>query len=170
MSEHGVRLFEQPVEKDDVRGLARLVRESGLGVMVDESMTDRASLERLIAEKACTAVNVRISKCGGLMASLARCREVTGAGLTLQIGCQVGESSLLSAAQMALISAVEKVDYAEGCFGLHLLREDPAHPVLQFGRGGNPPNRPHGSGFGVEVDETVLKRWTVRHETITLNS
>jgi muconate cycloisomerase len=138
----GIRLFEQPIAAGNMDGLARLVRESGAGIMVDEDLSDHASLRKLIEERACTAANVRISKCGGLIASLARCREAFDAGLVVQIGCQVGESSLLSAAHLVLVTAVQRVSYAEGCFGHYLLREDPAEPVLQFGYGGRPPAKP----------------------------
>jgi L-Ala-D/L-Glu epimerase len=162
LSKYGVRSFEQPIAPGNVSGLARLVKECGLGVMVDEGLSDRASLRKLINEHACTAVNVRISKCGGLMASLARCCEAMDSGLTVQVGCQVGESSLLSAAHLILVTAVQKVTYAEGCFGYHLLREDPAEPVLQFRYGGRPPAKPNGAGLGVTVNEAVLKRWTVQ--------
>ena len=166
LSKSGVRSYEQPVAADDIEGLARLVRETGAGVMVDESFSDRASLERLIAQRACTAVNVRISKCGGLAASYNRCREAIDAGLGVQVGCQVGESSLLSAAHLALVTAVENVAYAEGCFGLLLLGEDPCEPVLQFGYGGRGPGKPPGPGFGVAVDEDILRRWTIEHASI----
>jgi L-Ala-D/L-Glu epimerase len=166
LSKFGVKSFEQPIASDDIGGLARLVRETGLGVMVDESLSDRPSLERLIAKSACTAVNVRISKCGGLVAACTRCREALDAGLVVQVGCQVGESSILSAAHMALVTAVERVTYAEGCFGLLLLREDPCEPVLQFGYGGRPPAVSPGPGLGVTVQEEVLRRWTVQGELI----
>jgi muconate cycloisomerase len=167
LSQYGLRSFEQPISSANLSGLARLVRESqGLEVMVDECLSDRASLQTLIDKHACTAVNVRISKCGGLMASLARCREALDAGLTVQIGCQVGESSLLSAAHLILVAAVHNVAYAEGCFGYHLLREDPAEPVLQFGYGGRPPSRPKGTGLGVTINEAVLRRWTVQEAIV----
>jgi L-Ala-D/L-Glu epimerase len=142
------------------------VKQSGVGVMVDEGLSDRASLRKLIKERACTAVNVRISKCGGLIASLARCREALDAGLAVQIGCQVGESSLLSAAHLVLVTAVQKVTYAEGCFGHHLLREDPAEPILQFGYGGRPPATPPGLGLGVTMNDEILKRWTVQEAIV----
>ncbi len=158
MARYGVRSFEQPLPADDLAGLARLVRETGLGVMADESLGNAASLRRLLEQRACTAVNVRISKCGGLVASAARCAEALAAGLVVQIGCQVGESSLLSAAHLALVSEVGAVRYAEGCFGLHLLAVDPAAPCLQFGRGGRPPPRPTGAGLGVGVDLDLLRR------------
>jgi muconate cycloisomerase len=161
----GVEWFEQPVAADDVAGLARLVRETSAGITVDEGFTDRDSLQNLISHRACTGVNVRISKCGGLVAAHARCREALDAGLMLQVGCQVGESSLLSAAHLTLLSALASiapgVRYAEGCFGRHLLREDPASPAVQFGYAGRPPARPSGPGLGVQVDKEMLERWTV---------
>lgn len=167
MSAVGITSYEQPVAADDIDGLARLVRESDLGVMVDESLSDRDSLANLVERNACTAVNVRISKCGGLLAAHARCREALDAGLTVQIGCQVGESSLLSAAHLILVAAVRQVRYAEGCFGRLLLLEDPAEPVLQFGFGGKPPKMPPGPGLGVSMNEDTLACWTAKQQAIT---
>jgi len=139
--------------------------------VVDEGLTDRDSLQRFVSRRACTGANVRISKCGGLVAAYARCREVLDAGLLLQVGCQVGESSLLSAAQVTLLSALAPltpgVRYAEGCFGRHLLREDPVSPSLQFGYGGRPPRRPAGAGLGVDVDRVLLERWAVDQARVT---
>ena len=166
MAALGIESFEQPIAADDIDGLARLVRDTGLGVMVDESFSDRDSLVRLLEAKACTAVNVRVSKCGGLIAARARSREALEAGLVVQIGCQVGESSVLSAAHLELLAHVPEARYLEGCFGHLLLREDPASPVLQFGWGGRPPAAPQGPGLGVTVDEGVLERYTARREEI----
>jgi hypothetical protein len=116
-------------------------------------------------------VNVRISKCGGLVAAHARCREASDAGLLLQVGCQVGESSLLSAAHLRLLSALAPlrpgVRYAEGCFGKHLLREDPAAPLVQFGFGGRPPPHPPGGGLGIRVDLAALRRYVVDQTTVS---
>jgi L-alanine-DL-glutamate epimerase-like enolase superfamily enzyme len=167
----GIRSFEQPIAADDLAGLARLVAESSAQIMVDEGLTDRDSLQRFITQRACTAANVRISKCGGLIGAYARCREALDAGLMLQVGCQVGESSLLSAAHLTLLSALAPltpgVRYAEGCFGRHLLREDPAAPLVQFGYGGRPPPRPAGAGLGVRVDLAALQRYVVDQATVT---
>jgi L-alanine-DL-glutamate epimerase-like enolase superfamily enzyme len=161
----GIRSFEQPIAAGDLSGLARLVRESSAGIVVDEGLSDRESLQALITYQACTGANVRISKCGGLVGAYARCREALDAGLVLQVGCQVGESSLLSAAHLTLLSALAPltpgVRFAEGCFGRHLLREDPVSPLVQFGYGGRPPRRPPGAGLGIRVDQAMLQRWAV---------
>jgi L-alanine-DL-glutamate epimerase-like enolase superfamily enzyme len=141
------------------------VAESSAGIVADEGLTHRESLRTLISRRACTGANVRISKCGGLIGAYARCREALEAGLMLQVGCQVGESSLLSAAHLTLLQALAPltpgVRYAEGCFGGHLLREDPVTPSVQFGYGGRPPRRPAGAGLGVQVDRAMLERWAV---------
>ena len=163
----GIQSFEQPLAADDIDGLATLVRETGLGVMVDESLNDADSLENLIARRACTAINARISKCGGLVATYNRCRRALEAGMTVQVGAQVGESSLLSAAQLILIAAVRKVTYGEGCFGRYLLKEDPFTPLVQFGRGGRPPELPTGPGLGVRIQEDILARYASQTQVIT---
>jgi muconate cycloisomerase len=166
LSAYGVRSFEQPLRADDLAGLARLIRETGLEVMADESVNDDASLERLIQTRSCSSVNIRISKCGGLIGAMNRCEKALAAGLKVQVGCQVGETSLLSAAQLVLIAAVQQVTYSEGCFGLHLLRTDPVQPLKQFGYGGRPPSFPEGPGFGVKVDEQILSRYCSDHANI----
>lgn len=165
LARFGVRSFEQPVAADDLEGMSRLVAETGLEVMADESFSTRESLARLLERRAATAVNARISKCGGLVATLARCREALAGGLGVQVGCQVGESSLLSAAHLRLCAAVGDVRYAEGCFGTLLLEQDPGRPLLRFGRGGRPPAAPPGAGLGVEIDRGMVarhsERWTI---------
>lgn len=162
----GVEALEQPLPADDLKGMAQLTAD-GIPVIADESIHDGASLEKLIAARACTGVNVRIAKCGGLMASLARCRRALEAGLTLQIGCQVGESSLLSAAQLALVRTVgEGISYLEGCYGERLLSVDPVRPLLQFGRGGRPPSSPNGPGFGTDVDLRAVEHYGGRRMSL----
>jgi L-Ala-D/L-Glu epimerase len=163
LAREGVACFEQPLAATDLAGAARLVRETGLDVMADESLSTRASLARLIDARACTAINARISKCGGLIATLARCREALDAGLWVQIGCQVGESSLLSAAHLHLSAAFPEARHAEGCFGKLLLANDPGIPLVQMRPGGLPPAMPAGSGIGVEIDPQVIATFRTAH-------
>jgi len=157
-----VDTVEQPVAARDIDGMAQLTA-AGVPVVADESCHDAASLERLIAARACRGVNIRIVKCGGLVAALARARRALAAGLTLQIGCQVGETSLLSAAQLALVRTLGGgVSFIEGCYGERLLATDPVRPLLQFGRGGRPPPAPTGPGLGMELDPAAVMPYVGR--------
>lgn len=163
---YGVRSVEQPLPVAEVDDTADLVSKANFTVMADESMNDKASLDTIIEKKTFSAINARISKCGGVTATLKRCQEARNAGLTVQIGCQVGESSLLSAAHLLLTSRFPDAKHLEGCFGLLLLKEDPAQPFLQFGYGGRPPKMPLGPGLGVTIDEEVLRRWTKQNAIV----
>lgn len=162
----GVRVFEQPLHPDDLPGAARLVEERKYIIMADEGFHNRRSMERLVENNACNAVNIRLSKCGGLIASLARCREAYKAGLKVQIGCQAGETSILSAAQLTLLFAYHNVRFIEGAFGEFLLQHDPCQPVIQFRYGGRPPIRPQGYGFGVSLDQALVRRMAIRRELL----
>lgn len=166
LSELGIECFEQPLPRSDIAGAAYLVQNTRSMIMADESFHDRKSLETLIRSHACNAVNVRLSKCGGLVASYARCHEALLAGVAVQIGCQVGETSLLSAAQLTLICGFQSIRYIEGAFGEHLLQHDPCEPAIQFGYGGRAPIRPAGYGFGINFDEVYLKSVASRCEYV----
>ncbi len=161
LAHEGVSSFEQPLPADDFAGAARLIRETALDVMADESLNTHASLRRLIDTGACTAINARISKCGGLIATLARCREAQAAGIWVQIGCQVGESSLLSAAHLHLCTQFPALRHAEGCFGKLLLAVDPASPLLQMRGGGQPPRVPTAPGIGVTIDPATIATYQI---------
>ncbi|MHB8110671.1 MAG: enolase C-terminal domain-like protein [Syntrophorhabdaceae bacterium] len=166
LSEFGITCFEQPLSRDDIAGAAHLVKETRYTIMADESFHDRKSLDTLIEHKACNAVNVRLSKCGGLVASHARCNEASQAGLIVEVGCQVGETSLLSAAELELICAFQGVRYIESAFGEYLLKHDPCDPAIRFGYGGRPPGGPVGYGFGINFDERYLRSMASRCEYI----
>src|SRR5262249_29628509 len=77
----GVQCIEQPLAANNLPELAKLVAETNAEVIADESFSDRESLSQLIEHNACTGINVRISKCGGLVAAARRCEAALEAGL-----------------------------------------------------------------------------------------
>jgi len=159
---YDVASFEQPLPANDLAGMSALTAK-GACIVADESFHDADSLERLINARAATAINVRVSKCGGLVAALARCRRAYEAGLHVHIGCQVGETSQLSAAQLTLVETLgSKIAHLEGCFGERLLARDPVTPLLQFRRAGRPPVARPGFGFGTSVDLEILEQHAKR--------
>src|SRR5262249_28322615 len=76
----GINVIEQPVAAHDLDGMRR-VRESGAIVIADEGVCGAADLERHISARACDVVNVRLAKCGGLLASAEICRLALAAGV-----------------------------------------------------------------------------------------
>jgi muconate cycloisomerase len=155
LSREGVVSVEQPLPAWDVAGTARL-RGRGVLITLDESVRNVEDVERATFMDACDVVNVRISKCGGLFGALRMVRAAERNGLGVQLGAQVGESCILSAAGALLASGVSSFRWLEGSFGTHLLTEDLCIPSFCFGmRGELVP--PEGPGLGIAVDPERMR-------------
>ena len=147
---------EQPIPRGDPAALARVRSRSPIPIMADESLVTAADAEALIQAGACDFFNLRVSKCGGLDRTLEIARMADRAGLGLQLGCQVGESAILSAAGRHLAAHLERVSFVEGSYGTMLLVEDVSEESVAFGRGGRAPLL-GGPGLGVDIRHDVLR-------------
>ena len=91
---------------------------------------------------------------------LAFAEKAAAAGVALQLGALVGETAILSAVGRALAAADERFQFVEGSYGTLLLKEDVGRQSVRFGHGGRAPLL-RGPGLGVEVDETVVRKYLV---------
>lgn len=87
-----IALFEQPVTRYDIAGLARVTREGGVLVAADESVTTAADALRIAQERAASVVNIKLMK-AGIVEGLAVATICKAAGIGLMIGGMV-ETSL----------------------------------------------------------------------------
>jgi L-alanine-DL-glutamate epimerase-like enolase superfamily enzyme len=156
---------EQPVTKDDFEGL-RWVQEAGnLPVMADESLCTLEDARRLIQLKVCHMFNIRLSKVGGLTAALRIKNFAEAAGIRCQLGCHMGETSILAAAGRHFAVAQGPLAYLEACYAPYLLTQDPVHEPVRFGQGGV--GLPlDGPGLGIRVLEEALDGMAVRRVTL----
>jgi muconate cycloisomerase len=157
MIARGIRAVEQPLPADDLEGLARVAAAIDPPLIVDESFHTRAGARRLIERRACDALNIRISKCGGLLTSRRILMEAREHGIPCQLGAQVGESGVLTAAGRAFAVAFPELLYREGAGGRFLLEEDLTLEDTTAGPGGMAPAL-RGPGLGVTIDEERLAR------------
>ena len=72
------------------------------------------------------------------------------AGIGFQLGCQVGETAILSAAGRHLAAHLNDAKFIEGSYGSLLLEEDIAAESVQFGYGGKAPLL-NGIGSGIDA-------------------
>ena len=157
---HDIACAEQPVTRGEPRLMAELCKAAPIPLMADESLVTLADAAALADAGAFDFFNLRLSKCGGFgpclkIASLAR-----ESGVLMQLGCQVGETAILSAAGRHLAAHLDDLVWVEGSFGTLLLSEDVGRAKVQFGHGGLAPIL-RGPGLGVDVDEDVLRRHAV---------
>ena len=85
--------------------------------MLDESLCGMVDAERAATGKLCDLFNLRLSKCGGFIATLRLAQFARKQGLGYQLGCQVGETAILSAAGRHFASGVRDIRYLEGSYG-----------------------------------------------------
>jgi muconate cycloisomerase len=161
----GITSVEQPVPHPDVACLADVRRQVRTPIMLDESLCGRIDAERAVAGKTCDLFNLRLSKCGGFIPSLRLAQFARRHGLGCQLGCQVGETALLSAAGRHFAASVAGLRYLEGSYDRHLVRESLGTQDITFRWGGRAPALA-GPGLGVGLDPAALGRVTVRKEAI----
>jgi len=162
----GISAVEQPVAKEDYEGLQWVSRSLEIPVMADESLCTETDARRLIEMQACRLFNLRISKCGGLLAA-ARIRDLAKeAGIACQLGCHVGETSILAAAGRHFALCSPGMVYVEGSFAPYLLAQDPVHQPVTFHAEGIGLPLP-GPGLGVTVREDLLADLAVSHVSLS---
>jgi L-Ala-D/L-Glu epimerase len=161
----GISAVEQPLPHAAATVLRDVRRQVRTPIMLDESLCSRYDAERAVEGQFCDLFNIRLSKCGGFIPSLRLAQFAKQHGLGFQLGCQVGETAVLSAAGRHFAASVAGLRYLEGSYDRHLVREALATEDLTFGWGGWAKALP-GPGLGITLDAEALKRVTVREESL----
>ena len=164
LSRYHVSAVEQPVDKDDFAGLKQVSDAVEVPIMADESLRTLEDAERLARERVVDMFNIRISKCGGLLAARQVAEIAARAGLPCQLGAHPGESDILGAAGRHFAVRTAGLRYCELPGGV-LLKEGLARPALALGRGGRAP-APDGSGLGIAVDQQRLERYVTSRRQV----
>ena len=154
----GVEAVEQPT-RCDAAAFAELARRCKLPLVADESMVTLADAETLCRDGGSNVwLNVRLSKNGGIWHCLGIIEAAADASVPMGIGCMVGESAILSAAQRRLLSLAPMPRFVEGNYGKFLLADDLAARRVRFGYAGRL-KRLAAPGLGVVVDAEKLARY-----------
>ncbi|MEM7371960.1 MAG: enolase C-terminal domain-like protein [Bacteroidota bacterium] len=158
--EAGVTNFEQIFEATQLDQFKEITQEFGKDaqIAVDEGLNGPESAQRLIDEGIGNQFNLKISKHGGILATLDICQRARRHGVGYQLGAHFGETSLLSSAGIIIASLVEDLSSLEGAFGTHLLEYDISTTPLQFGKGGairDVSDQLAPYGLGIQLSESL---------------
>ncbi len=157
----GIDVVEQPLPRHALADLKALRQECAVPVMADESLVTLEDAEMLLSAEAVDMFNIRVSKCGGLFRSTEMVRLAAQAGVGVQVGSQVGETAILSAAGRHLAAWAPELAFVEGSYGTLLLAEDVSVEPVRFGHRGRA-SVLTGPGLGIEVVEERLRRYAKR--------
>ena len=150
--------LEQPLQPDNLAGLARLVRATSLPLGADEGIHSLADIEAH-AQAGAGGLSLKLIKLGGPAATLRAAALAEHRGLSINLAAKVAESSLGSAATLHLATMVPSAAWGVSLTHVYLA-EDIGRPRLTLADGKVKP--PPGPGLGVEVDEAAVRRLTVK--------
>ena len=92
-----VQLFEQPLPKEDLRGLNFVRERIRVPLILDESVFSVESLRRVLDSGACSGINVKVAK-SGISESRRMIEMARREGMRLMVGCMMETMAGLSAA------------------------------------------------------------------------
>jgi len=149
--------IEQPVPHTEIASLQNIKRHVSTPIMLDESLCSLSDAETAISQGYCDYFNLRISKTGGIISTLQLAHLAQQAGLQYQLGCQVGETGILSAVGRHFACSVKQIAFLEGSFDRYLLVENVINEEISFGWGGRA-SALNGPGLGISVNEKRLQK------------
>src|SRR4030043_58842 len=169
LREYNTKVVEQPMAPDNPRiaEFARIIKEDDILLMADESACSLEDVKRIAKDGHYNMINIRLSKCGGFRKSLKLIDYLRNKGIPFQIGCQLGETGLLSAAGRALSLLCGDAVYYDGSYDAFLLKENITFDNVSFGQGGKA-GLLKGSGLGVKVNKQKLNRLSDLSSKITI--
>lgn len=169
MHDYRIKIIEQPMPPGDldIVRLSNAAKRYNISFMADESVCSLEDLYALNEDGDYQVINIRLSKCGGLRRSLAMIDYIRKVNMKFQIGCQLGESGLLSSAGRVLGLLSDDSVYYEGSYDKLLLAENLTDRDVSFSHGGRA-GILEGTGLGVMVNMDRLKKMSEHFSVIGL--
>jgi muconate cycloisomerase len=154
----GLGFFEQPVMADNLSGMAQVAAATTIAIGSDEGIHSLDDIRRHHEKKAARGGSLKAIKLGGARALTQAAMLCDTLGMSVNISCKTGESSVACAAALHVACVIPNI-----AWGLTLthggLREDvTTRPLPASQSHADALDRP---GLGVEVDEDRVRRHCV---------
>ncbi len=164
----GLLCLEQPFDRTDLAGHARLAELIHTPICLDESIDSVDAALRALAMGACSVVCIKPSRLGGLGPALELVTSCSASGIAMWMGgmFESGYARGINTALAALpgFSWPGDLSPAGGYLGVDLV---PASELDRSGPGGALASLvPRGPGMGTPPDPSRFERYVVRHDRI----
>lgn len=164
LDEFGLLMIEQPFDADDLLAHAELAAVLETPVCLDESISTVAALRTALHLKACSIVNVKVSRLGGIGAARAVHDECHRAGIAVWCGGMhefgIGRAANLAIASLPGFTLPSDVSGSDKYYRTDLVAE----PIRACD--GWVPVPRDVPGIGVRVVDAVLAAHTLRRRTL----
>jgi muconate cycloisomerase len=158
----GVNFLEQPVV-DDLGEMAKVAAVDGsIAIGADEGIHSLADIQSHHDRKAARGVSLKAIKLGGLSNLVAAARLCGKLGMSVNLSCKTGESSVACAAALHAASVIPNLDWALTLTHTALGEDVTAKPIPTAKGNVELVDRP---GLGVDVDEDRVRRHRIQIAT-----
>jgi L-alanine-DL-glutamate epimerase-like enolase superfamily enzyme len=107
---YNIQFCEQPMRTFNDHLLPALRAISPIAIMADESVYTHHDAERMIENKACTYINIKLAKSGGIKEALAINKVAEAAGIPCMLGGML-ESRLALSAKVHLAMSLDNIQF-----------------------------------------------------------
>jgi L-Ala-D/L-Glu epimerase len=149
-------LVEQPVRRDDIRGMAFVRQNVSIPVMADEGIETATDALRHIEAGAMDAVSIKLWKMGGLYRGRDIASVCAAANVSVHVGSTAG-SQLLEAIQLHFCASLPDLFGGAEISEFESLTNDPASGLVVENGALRVPCVP---GLGVMIDHNKLRETT----------
>jgi L-Ala-D/L-Glu epimerase len=149
-------LVEQPVRRDDVRGMAFVRQNVSVPIMADEGIETATDALRHIEAGAMDAVSIKLWKMGGLYRGRDIASVCNAANVRVHVGSTAG-SQLLEAIQLHFCASLPDLFGGAEISEFESLTDDPASGLVVENGALRVPSVP---GLGVIIDHNKLRETT----------
>jgi L-alanine-DL-glutamate epimerase-like enolase superfamily enzyme len=151
----GLDFFEQPVNAHDLDAMSRIAAASAVPIGADEGIHSLDDIARHHERKAARGVSLKAIKLGGLSGLFAASRLCAELGMSINISCKTGETSLASAAAVHLAAVAPALAWGLTVTNSGLAEDVTATPLAIKDGHVEVSDQP---GLGIDVDEHRLRR------------
>jgi L-Ala-D/L-Glu epimerase / N-acetyl-D-glutamate racemase len=149
-------LVEQPVRRDDVRGMAFVRQNVSVPIMADEGIETATDALRHIEAGAMDAVSIKLWKMGGLYRGRDIASVCNAANVRVHVGSTAG-SQLLEAIQLHFCASLPDLFGGAEIAEFESLTDDPATGLVVENGALRVPSVP---GLGITIDHSKLRDTT----------
>lgn len=154
----GLGFFEQPIEAHDLAGMTAVAKATAIAIGADEGIHSLADIRRHHERKAARGVSLKAIKLGGIRGLVAGGRLCDSLGMSVNISCKTGESSVACAAALHAACVIPNIAWALTLTHSALGADVTAAPIATARGHVEALDRP---GLGVTVDEDLVCRHRV---------
>jgi L-alanine-DL-glutamate epimerase-like enolase superfamily enzyme len=154
----GLDFLEQPVESHDLAGMAAVAAATDIAIGADEGIHSLDDIRRHHEQQSARGVSLKAIKLGGIRGVVEASRLCGSLGMSVNISCKTGESSIACAAALHAATVIPNVAWGLTLTHTSLGEDVTGHP-LATGKGfAESVDRP---GLGIDVDEDRVRRHRV---------